>query len=208
MRRKRKIDRKAGKLADTSLIVIASEDEYAVKQYFNLFQSVRIQFEVLETEEGRSSPKDVLERLSRYMDEFQIGEGDEFWLVTDIDHWAEPGHIKNLAEVVQLCRQKNIGVATSFPCFDLWLLLHFSELPEQQISQCSEIGKLVRAAVGEYSKTKVYNLPITMENVELAIERAKTAGPKGPILNELGSEVYLVIDKLVTSKVISIAKRL
>ena len=85
MRRKRKIDREAGKLADTNLVVIASEDEYAVKQYFDLFHSVRIQFEVLETENGRSSPRDVLERLSCYMADFQIGEGDEFWLVTDID---------------------------------------------------------------------------------------------------------------------------
>ena len=57
MRRKRKIDRESGKLADTNLIVIASEDEYAVKQYFHLFHSVRIQFEVLETENGRSPPK-------------------------------------------------------------------------------------------------------------------------------------------------------
>ena len=205
MRRKRKIDRSAGKLADANLIVIASEDQYAVKQYFNLFHSVRIQFEVLETEDGRSSPKDVLARLSRYMEEFQIGEGDQFWLVTDIDHWAEPGHIKNLTEVVKLCRQKNIGVATSFPCFDLWLLLHFSEMPEQQISQCSEIGELIRAAVGDYNKTKVYNLPITMQNVELAIKRAKAPEPKGPILSELGSEVYLIIENLVTSSVISIA---
>lgn len=206
MRRKRKIDREAGKLADTNLVVIASEDEYAVKQYFNLFHSVKIQFEVLETEDGRSSPKDVLDRLTRYMEEFQIGKGDEFWLVTDIDHWAKPGHIKNLVEVVQLCRQKGIGVATSFPCFDLWLLLHFSEMPRGQLRQCSEIGVLIRDAVGEYNKTKVFNLPITMESVKAAINRAKAANPKGPILQELGSEVHLVIEDLVESGSISIAE--
>lgn len=205
MRRKRKIDREAGKLADTNLVVIASEDEYAVKQYFNLFHSVRIQFEVLETENGRSSPRDVLERLSCYMADFQIGKGDEFWLVTDIDHWAEPGHIKNLTEVVQLCRQKGIGVATSFPCFDLWLLLHFSEMPQDQISQCSEIGKLIRDAVSEYSKTKVFNLPIAMANVEMAIRRARATNPKGPILQELGTQVFLIIERLVESKLISIS---
>lgn len=205
MRRKRKIDREAGKLADTNLVVIASEDEYAVKQYFNLFHSVRIQFEVLETENGRSSPRDVLERLSCYMADFQIGEGDEFWLVTDIDHRAEPGHIKNLTEVVQLCRQKGIGVATSFPCFDLWLLLHFSEMPQDQISQCSEIGKLIRDAVSEYSKTKVFNLPIAMANVEMAIRRARATNPKGPILQELGTQVFLIIERLVESKLISIS---
>ena len=90
---------------------------------------------------------------------------------------------------------------------DLWLLLHFSEIPGQQISQCLEIGQLIRAAVGKYNKTKVYNLPFTMENVELAIQRAKAAKPQGPILNELGSEAYLIIENLVASKTISITKR-
>lgn len=206
MRRKRKIDRDSGKLADTSLIVIASEDEYAVKQYFNLFHSVRIQFEVLETEDGRSSPQDVLDRLSRYQNQFQIGDGDEFWLVTDIDHWAEPGHIGNLTRVVQLCRQKGIGVATSFPCFDLWLLLHFSDMPKGPINQCSEIGKLIRDAVGSYSKTKAFRLPIKMENVQAAIDRAKAADPKGPILDQLGSEVYRIIEHLVKTNAISIVE--
>jgi len=204
LRRKRKIDRDSGKLADTSLIVIASEDEYAVKQYFNLFHSVRIQFEVLETEGGRSSPQDVLDRLSKYQDEFQIGDGDQFWLVTDIDHWAEPGHINNLKSVVQLCRQKGIGVATSFPCFDLWLLLHFSDMPEGPINQCSETGKLIRAAIGSYNKTRVFDLPIKMVNVEAAIDRSKAAASKGPILEELGSEVYRIIEHLVKTKTISI----
>jgi len=32
---------------DAILIVIASEDRYAVKQYFDLFQSTQIQFRVL-----------------------------------------------------------------------------------------------------------------------------------------------------------------
>ena len=34
---------------DATLIVIASEDRYAVKQYFELFKSTQIQFRVLET---------------------------------------------------------------------------------------------------------------------------------------------------------------
>ena len=196
----------AGKLADTSLIVIASEDEYAVKQYFNLFHSVKIQFEVLETENGCSSPKDVLIRLSQYLSEFQIGEGDEFWLVTDIDHWAGPGHISNLTEVVQQCRQKEIGVATSFPCFDLWLLLHFSEMPNEVISECSEIGKLIRDTVGAYNKTRVFSLPIAIENVEAAIKRAKACNAKGPILQQPGSDVYRIIEHLVETKTISMTQ--
>ena len=84
MRRKRKIDRQAGKLADTNLIVIASEDRYAVKQYFGLFHSAKIQFEVLETEDGASSPVDVLARLDMYRKEFQIGDALVFSLARSI----------------------------------------------------------------------------------------------------------------------------
>jgi len=68
------------------LIVIASEDKYAVRQYFEFFRSTKIQFKVLETQDGKSAPEHVLTRLDEYMKEFDIGDGDEFWLVSDCDH--------------------------------------------------------------------------------------------------------------------------
>lgn len=77
-------------------------------------------------------------------------------------------------------------------------------MPETAISQCSGIGKLIREVVGSYNKTKVFSLPIKMVNVEAAIDRAKAADPKGPILEELGSEVYRIIEHLVKTKTISI----
>jgi len=43
-----------------------------------------------------------------------------------------------------------------------------------------------------------------MANVEAAIRRAKPPEPKGPILEELGTEVYRIIEHLVESKTISI----
>ena len=78
MRRKRPIERGLTALRDTSLIVIASEDRYAVKQYFDLFHSTRIQFRVLETPDGRSAPSHVLNRLDEFMREYDFGTGDEF----------------------------------------------------------------------------------------------------------------------------------
>ena len=67
-----------------------------------------------------------------------------------------------------------------------------------------EIGRLIRDAVGAYNKTKVFRLQIRMANVEAAIRRAKPPEPKGPILEELGTEVYRIIEHLVESKTISI----
>lgn len=204
MRRKRNIDRQAGKLADTNLIVIASEDRYAVKQYFGLFHSAKIQFEVLETEDGASSPVDVLARLDLYRKEFQIGEGDQFWLVTDIDHWAQPGHISNLTDVIQQCKSKGIGVATSHPCFDYWLLLHFEDPPQASFDRCDDVGSLIRASAGAYNKTRVYSLPIAAESVVAAVERARGQNPQAPILQANGTLVYQIVENLIERSLIDI----
>src|SRR6266852_3379221 len=96
MRKNRPLDRLTNVVRDANLIMIASEDKYAVRQYFEFFRSTRIQFKVLETGDGRSAPQQVMARLEKYKKEFDIGEGDELWLVCDCDHWINAGHIKNL----------------------------------------------------------------------------------------------------------------
>ena len=111
MRKKRPIQRIENRTRDASLVVIASEDRFAVKQYFELFHSTRIQFHVLETDHGESSPEHVIARLEQYLVEYSVGEGDQFWLVCDTDHWIESNHIQNLVEVVKHCKQKSISVA-------------------------------------------------------------------------------------------------
>ena len=78
MRKKRPLDRKAKPVRDAGLAVIASEDRYAVRQYFDFFESTRIQFRVLETLDGKSAPEHVLNRINEYIEEFEIGEGDTF----------------------------------------------------------------------------------------------------------------------------------
>jgi len=148
MRKKRPLERTPGMLRDTTLIIIASEDRYAVKQYFEMFRSNRIKIRVLGTEDNNSSPSHVMARLEKYMKEYHFGEGDIFWLVCDTDHWIEPNHISNLTKVLQLCNQKGIKVALSNPCFDLWLLLHFAEFPQDDELNCNEVGNKIREAVG------------------------------------------------------------
>lgn len=205
MRKKRPLERTSDLKRDATLVVIASEDRYAVKQYFELFHSTRIQFRVLETDDGESSPKHVMDRLQEYMKEYDFGEGDQFWLVCDTDHWVESGHIKNLVEVVRLCRQKGVGVTISNPCFDLWLLLHFAEFPTEASLTCAEIGNRIRATVGRYNKKKVYNLPITNDSIAAAIKRSVANQPtSAEIPTQLHTAVDLIITELVKRNLISI----
>jgi hypothetical protein len=205
MRKKRPLDRKAKPVRDASLVVIASEDTHAVRQYFDFFESTRIQFRVLETQGGKSAPEHVLNRINEYIEEFEIDEGDTFWVVCDCDHWVEPSHIKNLTYVLQQCRQKGIQVALSNPCFDLWLLLHFAEFPVEDVLTCEEVANRLRAAAGGYNKTKVYNLQLNNEKVSAAVNRAaEKHASLEEIPKRLQTAVHLIIQSLVTKRIISV----
>lgn len=205
MRKKRPLDRKSKPVRDASLVVIASEDRYAVRQYFDFFESTRIQFRVLETQDGKSAPEHVLKRVDEYIKEFEIGEGDAFWIVCDCDHWIEPNHIPNLTRVLQECRQKNIQVALSNPCFDLWLLLHFADFPSEDALTCDQVASQLRAAAGKYDKTKVYNLPINDDKVSDAVKRALDKHPEPEeIPTGLQTAVHLIIQTLITKRMIAV----
>ncbi len=205
MRKKRPLDRTVNPVRDASLVVIASEDRYAVRQYFDFFESTRIQFRVLETREGKSAPEHVLDRITEYIDEFEIGDGDTFWVVCDCDHWVRPNHIQNLTLVLQQCRQKGIHVALSNPYFDLWLLLHFADFPAEDMLTCNEVADRLRSAAGGYDKTRVYNLQIDNEKVSDAMKRA---ADRHPLLEEIPKQlqtaVHLIIRSLVTKRIISV----
>jgi hypothetical protein len=205
MRKKRPLDRKTKPFRDASLVVIASEDTYAVRQYFDFFESTRIQFRVLETEDGKSAPEHVLNRINDYFKDFEIGEGDTFWVVCDCDHWVKPDHIQNLTHVLQRCRQQGIQIALSNPCFDLWLLLRFADYPADETLTCDQVADRLRTAASGYNKKKVYNLQIDDQKVSAAVRRASV---KHPTLEEiprrLQTAVHLIIQSLVAKRIITV----
>ena len=138
-RKKRPLDRDGGIVRDATLVVIASEDSFAAAVYFSQFRTRRVQFRVLPTEDGRSSPGDIVRRLKDFEREFQLGDGDQLWYCGDLDHWAESGHIANFTEALQLCKQADYRIAVSNPCFELWLLLHFVDLDEDHSVTCAAV---------------------------------------------------------------------
>jgi RloB-like protein len=205
MRRKRPLDRSTSVVRDANLIVIASEDTHAVRQYFDFFRSTRIQFKVLETDEGKSAPEHVLARIRDYMTEYEIGAGDQFWLVLDCDHWVTSGHVKNLVRVMRECRQKGIRIALSQPCFELWLLLHFAEFPTEKTLTRALVEKRIRGAVGAYDKTKVYKLPLDNKRVKAAVQRSKAnQHASSEIPDRPQTAVHCIIEDLVGGGIISV----
>jgi hypothetical protein len=204
-RKKRPLDRDGGVLRDASLIVIASEDTYAVEDYFRRFRTRKVQFKVIPTEDGRSSPDDVASRLDDFKREVQTQPGDQFWLCIDRDHWANSGHIKNLAQVLQHCRQAEYQVAISNPCFELWLLLHFEDAKPANGCNCGEIASRLSAVAGGYDKTAVDRLPIQAAMVHDAIARAKALDiDPSPIPESVLTRVYLILEVLLAREAIDL----
>ena len=176
-RKKRQLDRDAGVVRDATLVVIASEDKYAVENYFQRFRTKKVQFRVLPTLDCNSDPQSVLVRIDdfRKSEEFEVE--DSFWICMDSDHWADGGHLKNLAQVLRECRQKGYYVAINNPCIELWFLLHFADynMPKgNDRVRCEETVAQLEVAIGRrYHKEKCGQIKIRTAQVFDAVRRAK-----------------------------------
>ena len=192
-RRKRPLDRSIPHFRDSSLVVIATEGEVTEKRYFEHFRltSSRVQIRVLETQDGRSAPKHVFERLRQFRKDFDLGPKDLLCLVVDYDRWPDA----QLAEIASKARKLDFLLAVSRPCFELWLYLHHGE-PGPELLEAS--SHKMQEALGDL----LDGCDPTMgfePFVELAVERARRLDtePADRWPQQLGSRVYRVIDGIV-----------
>ena len=197
-RKKRPLERDDTVVRDANLIVIATEDQYAPKVYFDRFKLSRVKCKILPAEEGRSSPQGIVDRLHAFRNEFDIGENDQLWYCGDLDHWAEPNHIQGLMGALRECRQSGYGVAISNPCFEIWLLFHFRHLSAEIGCSAEHVEAELRRHAKGYSKRSGCVTHITTEMVDRAIERARTmdTSPDDLIPPTATSRVYLIVDEL------------
>lgn len=117
-------------------ILIVSEGETTEPEYFRGFaracRNPRVTIEIAQ-EHGvpRTVVKAAKER-KREAEEQAAREKDDnlaydsVWGVFDVDE--HPG----IGEAKEMARDNNIELAISNPCFELWLLLHFTENPGMQ----------------------------------------------------------------------------
>lgn len=194
------------KLRDARLVVIAAEDTYATKQYFDsdIFQSSRIKIEVLETptdelsaDKNRSSPEAVEQRLKNYIEKYDLQKDDILCIMIDRDRWPE----RMLAEVSQKTfrkKRKNILLAVSNPCFELWLYLHVAEWPPSiQTISAQKMERMLRTLLGSYNKTNI-DIEKFRGRVLVACERARKMDikPTDRWPQQIGSHVYRLIDEI------------
>jgi len=197
----RPLTRSEGAYRDARLFVIATEDKDAPKNYFSQFKNPRIQVKVLPTEDCRSSPKHILQRLDDYKDEFDIGEDDELWVMLDTDHWIAQNHIKNFDKVCADAMQKGYQLAHSNPCFEVWLLLHVTELKaDEQFKRHSDVAKRLKEIQGSYKKESIDPILFSFDKAAAAVKRAEALdlSPADRWPQKTGSHVYRLVKKLLS----------
>ena len=195
----RPLNRDTSSLRDDRLFIVASDDSYAPKQYFNFFRLSRVQVHVVETplDENRCHAIDVLQRLEA----IDHKEEDERWMLLDTDHYVNGSHVKAFRRIIKEANEKGISVALSEPCFELWLLLHHVDKDAvTELDNAKAVEKSLRDQLGEYNKTSLKREHFPVETVAKAYLQAKAldkTAKGGKIPNTNTSRVYQLWEAII-----------
>lgn len=126
---------------------------------------------------GQSNPQRVLDRLRREIaNRASWTHRDQAWLVVDTDQWtaSERREIETA-----IASDSRLHLASSNPCFELWLLLHFRD--GWAAVSTSDLDQLLKSSTcfGAYEKED-YDATSLMERIEDAIRRAEAADASPP----------------------------
>lgn len=197
-RKARPLSRDAGSLRDDRLFIVACDDTFAPKQYFDFFRIQRVQIHVIPTTDGTSASAHVLERLLQ----FEHDPDDELWMLLDTDHCAQGSHLQGFTMALRDATQKGVNVALSKPCFELWLLLHhLDEHSVGNLASAADVESKLRGVIGQYDKTRLKASHYPLEFVAQAHARAArldatVAGGDIPAGNT--SRVYRLLEAIVS----------
>ncbi len=150
-----------------------------------------------------SDPDSVINALDiekeRIAKKYDPNDEDEYWAVIDKDQW-------DLESAAKRIRQNRYRLAESYPCFELWLLLHFKQLNELRGlagrtsgGKCKPVTDVLKSEDPSYEKGKVTNKRyFDEEETSKAITKAKTFDETraNRPLKRFGTRVYKLIESI------------
>lgn len=190
-------DRYPSQFRDDRIFLIACDDRYAPKQYFQFFEMRRITIVVAAAEDNRSAPQHALDRLREKRSRMNLEKHDECWLVLDTDHHLEQNHRPNFIRLILDAENEGVKVALSRPCFEFWLLLHHvDEITASTLVECSDVENSIRSVVGQYNKTNLkreHFINGSVEAATLRAERLDLTVPGGHLPEAPTTRIYKLI---------------
>lgn len=114
---------------------------------------------------------------------------DSVWAVCDVDEF-------DVASALLEAAQKEVGLALSNPCFEVWLLLHVSNKCGG-FNNCSQVERSLRRHIPMWDKSRL-NFANFRDGVMNAVERAKRLD-QAPDANP-STAVWRVVEDLTLTK--------
>lgn len=202
-------ERKSGLRLRKPTFVIATEGEKTEPDYFayldRMYRDINII--LLPADDGHSQPRQVLNKLLCEKQEFEKNELNSYlyWIVIDHDRRPRP----TLEQVMQDAEANQIFVADSNPCFEAWLIQHFSTLADiPELSHIKPI-KSCNRVISEHLKQfdpgyKRNNLDseIYMPKVGAAVQNAEFDAATARDSDEFkhtGSRVHKLVREIQSS---------
>lgn len=202
-RKPRPLSKDAVSLRDDRLFIVACDDTYAPKQYFDFFRITRVRVHVVPTTDGSSVAERVLDRLLAT----EYEPDDQRWMLLDTDHTTRGEHLRSFTEAMRRARQSGIQVAISKPCFELWLLLHHVDQGAVlSLTNARKVEEALRTQLGTYDKRQLEEAHYPLHSVVQACQRAEALDltvEGGEIPESNTSRVYLLWKAIVSKALAS-----
>ncbi|MGE4585453.1 MAG: RloB family protein [Sphaerochaeta sp.] len=133
---------------------------------------------------------------------------DHVSVIVDRDRHSFTAH--QLEQMLILCKQAGYRLCISNPCFELWLLMHYSDLSEydplvllenKRIGNRTQVERyLMEKLGGRYNKSRIHFLAFFRDRVPQAISNARRFPSEADHLKEsVGSGVGSLIEALQQS---------
>ncbi|PZT48396.1 RloB [Helicobacter valdiviensis] len=171
------------------VILIVCEGEKTEKKYLNqlkdFFRLSNVSINIVSSK--NSDPSQIVEFAEEKNKDCSY---DKVYCVFDKDTHS------NFNEAREKCEQCNFEVIISNPCFEFWILLHFT-YTTKIFGTNSPCNELINVCLKKYMKnyTKNYNFTDTIrKNLDTAIENAQKANKEAENNNYTSS--YTFMDKL------------
>ncbi len=185
-------------------ILIALEDTKSSRFYIkDLLKDKNIIPHIVFAKHIGTDPKSVLKAIKKFEEENPDIKYDKAWLIIDRDSFSK----ENFKGTLETARQKEICVAYSNECYELWLLLHFKNVASHKTRE--EIKKELNEEFKKhfnlkYEKSEKHVYGMLIDRQEKAIQRAKKLieniikvdGKLDPYNNNPSTKIYLLIECL------------
>ena len=209
MAKRRARDRRPQRTPLRSVIIIASEGKETEKRYFDaLNKRYRdSNIKMIPRRATRTEPSQVLDDLLNFKDAHSENYPEEtpYWLVIDVDG----RHKSKIDEIDNEANSHGCHLAESNPCFEIWLLQHFSRVSQIKglsgdatAGGCSAVIQHLRSERFDpsYDKAK-YNTSKYIDRLEVAISNAEQDDRVDEEFGSrvVGSRVYKLAQSIIDS---------